>query len=352
METIKVNLINSSLEERKKTYDLATKILKNGGLVIFPTETVYGLGALATDEVAVEKIFKAKGRPQDNPLIVHIGDDNILENLNKYVKEIPDGSKALIKKFWPGPLTIIFKKNDILPDVTTANLSTVGIRVPSNLIAKELLNYSKLPIAAPSANISGRPSPTTFKRCIEDMDGRVDLIIGYDNSEIGLESTIIDVTVTPNEVLRPGGITLEDLNKISKDVYFKGNIRLKDGEKPRAPGMKYRHYSPKASVSMIRITNKDYGKLIETVTKDSLLIYFGEIKELENFIAFNKENILGKVVHFKDEIEGSKEIFEVLRQADDDHISSIYIVETKESGIGLALMNRLTKASGFTTIEI
>ena len=187
----------------------AGKVIRDGGLVAFPTETVYGLGANALDREAVAKIFEAKGRPQDNPLIIHVGDYNI----NPYVKSIPTVAKKIMNKFWPGPITIILEKTDLIPEVTSANLSTVGIRMPQNSIAINLIKASGVPIAAPSANISGRPSPTDMESCVEDLEGKVDYILGGENSIVGVESTIVDCTVSPICILRPGAITLEMLGK-------------------------------------------------------------------------------------------------------------------------------------------
>ena len=188
----------------------AGKVIRNGGTVAFPTETVYGLGANALDDEAVRKIFIAKGRPQDNPLIIHVSTKEISE----LVKDVPEVAQKIIDKFWPGPLTVILEKKDIIPNVTSANLNTIGIRMPNSEIALKLIELAERPIAAPSANISGRPSPTEVERCVEDLNGRVDYIIGGESSDIGVESTIVDCTVNPPLVLRPGGITLEMLKEI------------------------------------------------------------------------------------------------------------------------------------------
>ena len=208
------------VDERNLDKDIieeAGKVIKDGGLVVFPTETVYGLGANALNPAAVKKIFQAKGRPQDNPLIVHISD---IEDIKELVVYVPEIAKKLMKKFWPGPMTIILPKSQIIPDITSASLPSIGIRMPSNIIARELIRTSKVPIAAPSANISGRPSPTDVERCIEDLNGKVDFILGGDMCEVGVESTIIDCTVTPACVLRPGGITLEALKEIDGSIYI------------------------------------------------------------------------------------------------------------------------------------
>ena len=240
----------------------AAKVIKDGGIVAFPTETVYGLGANALNEEAVKKIFEAKGRPQDNPLIIHVSN----KNLDKYVKDIPECAKIMMEKFWPGPLTIILNKKDIIPNVTSANLESVGVRMPREPIALKLIEMCGVPIAAPSANISGRPSPTDVERCIEDLNGRVDFILGGNKSKVGVESTIVDCTVNPPVVLRPGGITLEMLKEIDPKIEIDKAILSKPTEdfKPKAPGMKYRHYAPKAKVRIVLGENK---KVVEKINE-------------------------------------------------------------------------------------
>ena len=249
----KVVKINNVSEEKEYIRE-ASEIIKCGGTVVFPTETVYGLGANALNEDAVKKIFIAKGRPQDNPLIVHVADKDI----SSYVKEVPEVAQKLINEFWPGPLTVILEKKDIIPDVTSANLGSIGIRMPNNEVALELIKEAKVPIAAPSANISGRPSPTDVKRCVEDLDGRVDYILGGEISDVGVESTIVDCTVNPPLVLRPGGITLEMLKSICNEIELDMGLLEKNNKNlcPKAPGMKYKHYAPKAKVKIIRGNNE------------------------------------------------------------------------------------------------
>lgn len=353
MNTLKIDLLLEDENKRKESYKKAAQVLKNGGTVIFPTETVYGLGALCTDVLAVNKIFKAKGRPQDNPLIIHVADKNI----DKYVKEVPKKAKEIIEKFWPGPITILLNKKEIIPDVTTANLKTVGVRMPDNEYALNLLKEVGEPVAAPSANISGLPSPTTFKRCIEDMDGKVDVILGADNSKVGLESTIVDCTVDPIEILRPGGITIEMLRKIDENVFFKGSLPLKKDEKPRAPGMKYTHYSPKADVTILKnenLLNADsFNELLKVLDDETLIISFDKLESIFK-VSFSEKNynlIKENLIEYSDEMEGSKNIFEALRKADDDGYKKILIIESSEENIGLALMNRLKKASGYKIIK-
>ena len=216
----------------------ASKLIEDGELVIFPTETVYGLGADALNGEAVKKIFLAKGRPQDNPLIIHVSSKKI----EKFVKDVPPVAEKLMDKFWPGPMTIILNKKDIVPDETSAGLSTIGVRMPNSEIALKLIEAAGVPIAAPSANISGRPSPTDVERCIEDLDGKIDYILGGERSDIGVESTIVDCTVNPPMVLRPGGITLEMLRTVDENIVIDEALKKKPSAdlKPKAPGMKYR----------------------------------------------------------------------------------------------------------------
>lgn len=329
----------------------AAEIIKIGGTVAFPTETVYGLGANALDEEAVDKIFKAKGRPQDNPLIVHVANKNI-DNL---VQEVPEIARELINKFWPGPLTIILKKKNIIPNKTSANLDSIGIRMPDNKIALKLIELSEFPLAAPSANISGRPSPTEFERCVQDLDGRVDFILGGEKSDVGVESTIVDCTVYPPVILRPGGITLEMLKKIDENIEIDEAIKGKPREdlKPKAPGMKYRHYAPNAKVKVIKGNKK---KTIEKIN-EIVQTYRDNKKKVailtteKNKTSFNNEIIisLGSENNLN---EVAKNLFETLRACDDLNVDLIICEAFEEKGVGLAIMNRLNKAAGFDIIEV
>jgi L-threonylcarbamoyladenylate synthase len=329
----------------------AAGVIKRGGLVAFPTETVYGLGANALDEKAVEKIFIAKGRPQDNPLIVHVGDSNI----DPYVKEIPNTAKIIMDKYWPGPITLIFEKSNIIPNITSANLSTVGIRMPSNNIARELILSSKTPIAAPSANISGRPSPTNVESCIEDLTGRVDYILGGDNSEVGLESTIVDCTVSPICVLRPGAITIEMLREIDENAYIDPGVLSKsEGDfKPKAPGMKYRHYAPKAPVKIIK------GDIEKTIAKiNEIVLNSIEHEKKVGIIATEetkehyKNGVVVSLGSRNDLEEIGQNLFKVLRSFDSMEVDLILCEAFNEQGVGIAIMNRLKKSAGFDVVEI
>lgn len=330
----------------------AGEVIKKGGLVAFPTETVYGLGADALNSSAVEKIFKAKGRPQDNPLIVHVCD---FESVVPLVKEIPLVAQKLMRKFWPGPMTIILMKADVIPDVTSAGLKSVGIRMPSNIIARKLIGYAKVPIAAPSANLSGKPSPTDVERCIEDLKGKVDYILGGEKCSVGVESTVIDCTQYPPCVLRPGGITLEMLKAIDNNIYVDPAVMKKPDKdfKPKAPGMKYRHYAPKAPVKIVQ------GDLKKTVAKINEMVqnYISE-KKVVGIMATDEtmseyhEGIVVSLGSRKCMTVVAHNLFETLRSFDDKNVDVIISESFDEKGIGMAVMNRLTKSAGFDIIKL
>jgi len=330
---------------------LAGKVIRKGGLVAFPTETVYGLGANALDSNAVRRIFEAKGRPQDNPLIIHISDFNI----KPYAKDIPEIAVKLMEKFWPGPLTLIFNKTKMVPEVTSGGLSTIGIRMPSNVIARELIKASKVPIAAPSANISGRPSPTEVSRCIEDLNGKVDIILGGGSCEVGLESTIVDCTVNPPCILRPGGITLEMLKKIEPLIYMDPAIMKKPKAdlKPKAPGMKYRHYAPNASMKIIQ------GDIEKTIAKINEIVQNNIGEKIRIGILATDETKdkyeQGIVISLGSRNNVSsigKNLFEALRSLDDQNVNLILAEAFEEDEIGTAIMNRMRKSAGFDIINV
>lgn len=329
----------------------AGKVIRNGGTVAFPTETVYGLGANALDDEAVRKIFIAKGRPQDNPLIIHVSTKEISE----LVKDVPEVAQKIIDKFWPGPLTVILEKKDIIPNVTSANLNTIGIRMPNSEIALKLIELAKRPIAAPSANISGRPSPTEVERCVEDLNGRVDYIIGGESSDIGVESTIVDCTVNPPLVLRPGGITLEMLKEINPEIELDKALKSKpnDDFKPKAPGMKYKHYAPNAHLKIIKGKNEKTIEIINEIV-ENYIEKGNDIAILTTNENLNKFNN-GKVISLGSENdlkEIAKNLFEALRKCDDLGVQYILCQGFEENGVGLAIMNRLNKAAGYDILEV
>jgi L-threonylcarbamoyladenylate synthase len=287
----------------------AGDIIKNGGLVAFPTETVYGLGADALNEEAAARIYAAKGRPSDNPLIAHIADIDMLRPL---VKEIPEVAHKLIEAFWPGPMTLIFEKSQIVPKGTTGGLDTVAVRYPSHPIAQALIKEAGTSIAAPSANLSGKPSPTLGEHVVDDMDGRIDMIIDGGMVGMGLESTIIDVTVTPPMILRPGFITKEMIEQVIGQVEIDKAILSKpeEGLKPKAPGMKYRHYAPSADFT----------------------IYNGEAEKVAETIA--------------------NHLYKALRDFDKKGTQRIFGEAFSNENVGQAIMNRLTKAAGYDIIDV
>lgn len=329
----------------------ASEVIKMGGLVAFPTETVYGLGANALDATAVEKIFLAKGRPQDNPLIIHVADKNI----SPYVEKVTPLAKELMDAFWPGPLTIILPKSSLVPGKTSANLDTVGIRMPSSPIAIKLIAESGVPIAAPSANISGRPSPTDMERCVEDLEGKVDYILGGEISSVGLESTIIDCSVEPPCILRPGAITLEMLRGVREDIYIDPSLLNKpdDKLKPKAPGMKYKHYAPKAKVIIIE---GDLEKTIEKINEmvlnyieQNLKVGIMATEETKDKYPEGEVMVLGTRANPE---TIAQNLFETLRTSDDKGMDIVFSEAFSREGIGTAIMNRLTKAAGYDIIKV
>ena len=329
----------------------AGKVIRNGGTVAFPTETVYGLGANALDDEAVKKIFIAKGRPQDNPLIIHVS----TKEISGLVKDVPEVAQKIIDKFWPGPLTVILEKKDIIPNVTSANLNTIGIRMPNSEIALKLIELAERPIAAPSANISGRPSPTEVERCVEDLNGRVDYIIGGESSDIGVESTIVDCTVNPPLVLRPGGITLEMLKEINPEIELDKALKSKpnDDFKPKAPGMKYKHYAPNAHLKIIKGKNEKTIEIINEIV-ENYIEKGNDVAILTTDENLNKFNN-GKVISLGSENdlkEIAKNLFEALRKCDDLGVQYILCQGFEENGVGLAIMNRLNKAAGYDILEV
>jgi len=302
----------------------AAKYILKSDVVAFPTETVFGLGANAFDEKAVKKIFKLKKRPQDNPLIVHIANK---KQVNLIAASVNETAKKLINKYFPGPLTVILKKNEVVPDAVTAGLDTVAVRMPSSRIARDFIKVCKVPIAAPSANLSGTPSPTGFGHVLEDFNGKVSCILIGPESKYGLESTVIDCSGDIPHVLRPGIITLEELQKIDSRI----RLEKKRG-KAKSPGTKYRHYSPKARV--IIVNKPAQNKL----NKSSAYIGINSLLPLSR-------NKLGMYRHCKSKPEYAKSLFSFFRECDSIGIKIIFAQKVENREIGLAIMNRLKKAS-------
>ena len=324
----------------------AADILRRGGLLAIPTETVYGLGADGLNADAVRHIFEAKGRPQDNPLILHIPDASWLA---RYCKDVPETAYRLAGRFWPGPLTMILPKADCVPLVTTGGLDTVGMRCPDHAVTRAIIAASGVPVAAPSANTSGRPSCTTAAHVREDMDGRIDGVVDGGPCRVGVESTIIDLTCTPPRLLRPGGLPLEELERVLGTVLVDKCITqlMTDGERPRAPGMKYRHYAPKAPVTVVTGDGKKSAAYIAAHAPEGAgVICFSEFRA----------QFPGCVVHELgpegDKSEQARRVFDALREFDATDVTEIFAQCPDDAGLGLAIGNRLKKAAGFHVVEV
>ncbi len=329
--------------------ELAAQILREGGLVGIPTETVYGLGANGLNPEAVRHIFQAKGRPQDNPLILHIPTVDWLE---RYCREIPDAAYELARRFWPGPMTMVLKRRDVVPDVVTAGLDTVGMRCPEHALCRALLAAADVPVAAPSGNTSGRPSPTTAQHMLEDMDGKIDAILDGGPCSVGVESTIIDLTCTPPRLLRPGGITLEQLRDALGQVAVDPAVTrlLGAGEKPKAPGMKYRHYAPKAPVTVVTgPAERSAAYIARHAGAEDGIICFDEFTAL--FRSEERPRTVMDLGPAGDKEEQARRIFDALRAFDHTHVPAIWAQCPDAEGIGLAIANRLNKAAGFHIIQ-
>lgn len=339
--------VNKERPEKDKI-KRAAEIIKNGGLVAFPTETVYGLGGNALDENAAKKIYAAKGRPQDNPLIVHICSASQLDTL---VKEIPARARVLMDKFWPGPLTIIFLKNDIIPFGTTGGLDTVAIRMPAHPVALELIKWAGVPIAAPSANISGRPSPALAGDVAEDLSGRIDMILDGGAASVGVESTVLDLSEQVPMILRPGGVTREELQELLGRVDL--DPGLAPGEKPRSPGQKYRHYAPKAQMTVVDglMDNQveTIEELAERMENDGFKV--GIMATAQTRHQYTRGHIIS-VGDRTAPLTISSNLFTILRKFDRLEVDKILAEGISQDGIGLAVMNRLYKAAGYNVLKV
>lgn len=327
-------------ENLEQVTDEASQIIKNGGTVIFPTETVYGLGANALDAESSSKIYKAKGRPSDNPLIVHISD---ITQIDKLAKNISDKARILMEQFWPGPLTMILHKKEIIPYKTTGGLDTVAIRFPSNIIAQKIISKSNLPIAAPSANISGRPSLTDEENLVKEMSDKVDMIVLSENSDIGLESTVIDLTEEVVKILRPGYIEKDDIEKvINEKVDIDLNLKDKN-EKPKSPGMKYKHYSPKCSITIVDGDEKEIIKKIQSfIVEDEKNNITYRVLAKNNF-----PEIPNKISIGVDNQEVAHNLFEIFRTLDENNVTKAYFPYISEGRLAFAIMDRVKKAAGY-----
>lgn len=329
----------------------AGDVIRAGGLVAFPTETVYGLGGDALNPLSSEKIYRAKGRPSDNPLIVHIAD---MEALGAVVSEVPESAAKLAEWFWPGPLTMIFRKSAIVPYETTGGLDTVAVRMPMHRVARELIRAAGGYVAAPSANRSGRPSPTVAKYVTEDMDGRIEMIIDGGDVEIGLESTIVDLTTEKPIILRPGYITRQMLEQVLVSVEEDDTLMRDDsGQAPKAPGMKYRHYAPKGDLTVVDGPEECVVEYINTQIEKNR-----KRNKITGVIATNTSvmkyhaDVCKSAGNRDDEDTIARELYRILREFDDENVEVIYAESFDTSGIGQAIMNRLLKAAGYKVVRV
>lgn len=329
----------------------ASAVIRSGGLVAFPTETVYGLGGDATNPEASRKIYAAKGRPSDNPLIVHIADFSQLRNI---VAEVPQEAEKLAEAFWPGPLTMILRKNDVIPYETTGGLDTVAIRMPSHPVARAFLHDSGCMIAAPSANTSGRPSPTTAQHVWGDLHGKIEILLDGGPVGIGIESTIVDLSEERPMILRPGFITQEMLSAVLGDVGMDPGLASENSKQPpKAPGMRYRHYAPKADLTLVEGTMEEVISKINALTREAQAMgkSVGVLATEENKDRYVADHVI-VIGQRQDEAEIARHLFDVLRQFDDLQVDLIYSESFVAAGVGQAIMNRLLKAAGHKRIFV
>jgi len=343
--------VNSERPEMDKIR-AAAKIIREGGLVAFPTETVYGLGADALNPEAVREIYTAKNRPLDNPIIVHISNKR---DVYRLARELPENIDEIMR-LWPGPLTVILKASEIVPKETTGGLDTVAIRMPSHKVALALIRESRVPIAAPSANLAGRPSPTTAEHVKQDLDGRIDMILDAGPTKIGVESTVVDLTSKPPRILRPGGFLFENLKCVIKDlrlypsVMADREIRI---EQPPSPGMKHRHYAPKAKLILVE------GRMETLVDKIQELVNKYRCEERRVGVLSTDEtkhlyraDVVKSLGSRKDPACMAKNLFRLLREFDEEQVDVIIAEGIPMRNLGLAIMNRLRKASGFNIVKV
>jgi L-threonylcarbamoyladenylate synthase len=348
MPKTRVLKVNPTEPEREAIAEAAA-VIRSGGLVAFPTETVYGLGADALNEAAVRRIFEVKGRPPDNPIIVHVADRDSVYLL---ASEVPRAAEELISRFWPGPLTLVLKRTELVPAVTCGGLETVAVRMPAHQVALELIREAGVPIAAPSANVSGSPSPTSAEHVLRDLGGKIEMVLDGGPAEIGVESTVIDMTVDPPELLRPGGLPLEEIEGVI------GHVRVPEPArglaaftgKPRSPGMKYRHYAPRCRLILVEGDPASVRrKVAELVTvlraqgkRVGVLALDGADYPGAEIVDLGPRSDLRRV---------AKSLFTAIRDLDERGVDVIVAEGVEERGLGLAIMNRLRKASGGEVIR-
>ena len=334
-------MITQKLNADRQGINTAAEILKNGGVVAIPTETVYGLAANAYDEKAIKAVFKAKGRPQDNPLIVHISD---MEMLNEVAEDIPKTAFLCAEKFWPGPLTMVLKRSDKISDCVSAGLSTVAVRMPREQTAHKIIEESRLPLAAPSANVSGKPSPTTYTHVINDLDGKIDAVVMGAECTVGVESTVITLAGEHPVLLRPGAVTMEQLKEILPDITVDNAVlsELTPGQKAASPGMKYKHYAPQTETFLVE--GENFADFVNE-KQNALAVCFAEESE---------QIKIPKIVYGTNtnpETFANK-LFGVLREVDKTGVKTVFVHAPEKSGVGLAVYNRLIRAAAFKVIKL
>lgn len=334
------------LEYNEESIKYAASCIKNGDIVAIPTETVYGLAADAFNEKAVSKIFTAKGRPQDNPLIVHISDLKMMDNL---VSDFSVTAKKIVDKFWPGPLTIILPKSPIVPDCVTAGLNTVAVRYPSHPVAQALIKASATPLAAPSANLSGKPSPTSAKHVFDDLNGNIEVILDGGVCEVGLESTVISIDDDKICVLRPGKITVDDLKTVTDNVTVDKAVLegvTDSAQKVSSPGMKYKHYAPKADVYIL---DGDFEKFVEYANNNADKDTYGLVFDNEDKMLNIPCITIGDINDYN---KHAQVLFDKLRELDDIGAKKVFARISSLDGVGLAVYNRLIRAAAFRVIKL
>lgn len=339
MLTQKLDAVN----DYENSVDVAAKILQSGGIVAVPTETVYGLCASAYSDVAIKSVFDAKGRPQDNPLIVHISN---LDMLGKVALDVPEVAYECAEKFWPGPFTMILPKGKNIAQSVSAGLDTVAVRFPSNKTICDIITKSNLPLAAPSANTSGRPSPTKAEHVISDLDGKIDAVVMGENCTIGVESTVVSLVGETLRLLRPGAVTAEQLKSVLPDLVVDDAVlnKLENTEKVASPGMKYKHYAPKTEAYLVEGCSNSFTQFVNSKT-DCAAVCFDEEYYNVNVpkIRYGSKN---------NEFDLAQNVFSVLRRVDSLGVKQVYIHAPSKSGVGLAVYNRLIRACAFRVIKL
>lgn len=334
-------MITKKLATDENGIKTACEILKNGGIVAIPTETVYGLAASAYDDNAIKAVFSAKGRPQDNPLIVHISD---MEMLNEIACDIPEAAYKCAQKFWPGPLTMVLKKGENVSECVSAGLDTVAVRMPSEKTAHSIIAKSRLPLAAPSANVSGKPSPTTANHVINDLDGKIDAVIMGNDCTVGVESTVITLVGEHPVLLRPGAVTLEQLKEILPDITVDKAVlsELSAGQKAASPGMKYKHYAPETETFLVE--GESFSEFVNQKENALAVCFMEESQDIKipKLIYGSKEN----------PESFANKLFATLRDVDKTGVKAVYVHAPEKNGVGLAVYNRLIRAAAFKVIKL